>query len=72
MNAYRVSIGSETEYSCVVFAATHAKARWVAMRSMREAGFNIPWNGLRSSRAKDLDSRFKTGLENRALGEDYI
>lgn len=39
-----------------VFAATAAKARWIAFRGADEAGYAVSWHGVRSAAKPEYDN----------------
>ena len=69
--AWRVEINS---LGCIVFAATKAKAKWIAVRSWREAGYGHrgEWPSIQCGRRPDLDGKlgWRNGMS--AYVEDQI
>jgi hypothetical protein len=68
--AWKVEIDSMT---CVVFAATKAKAQWIATRSYWEAYDRTNgWPRAKAFRAKPYDNSLLRFESPRAWGEDYV
>ncbi len=68
--AWRVTIDDK---SCIVFAPTKPKARWIAVRSYREAGYGRPdvWPNAVAAREPMYDGSRLAERESRAWTEEY-
>ena len=69
--AYRVEIeGSH----CICFAASAAKARWIAVKSYWEAGYGRKgvWPRPTAARCPIYDNHSLKKQPNRAYSEDYL
>ena len=60
--------------SCFVFATTFAKAKWIAVRSYREAGYGSDgrWPYVTAVRRERHDKSPARLQPARAYGEDYL
>lgn len=72
--AWEVEINS---MSCIVFAPTKPKARWIAVKSYWEAGYgrgNGTWpSGVHAARVPMFDkSRIARETRQQAWGRDYV
>lgn len=69
--AWTVEIGGMT---CVVFAATKAKAQWLAVKFFWDAGFGRPrqWPRPVAYRAETYDRSSKRFTKSQAWSEEHI
>lgn len=69
--AYRVTVNDMT---CVVFAFSKPKARWIAVDCYREAGCGRPgeWPSVNAVRAPELNRKWKPDMRQRAYDEEYL
>jgi hypothetical protein len=59
---------------CVVFASSWPKAKWIAVKSYREAGYGVKgsWPSCRGGRTKEYDGSTLKKDGPRAYSEGYV
>ena len=69
--AFEVWIGSD---HCIVFATTPAKARWIAVKGYREAGYNSrgDWPNPVAKRAPRYDKSRLREEGQKCFAPDYV
>lgn len=63
------------DHRCIVFATTAPKARWIAVKGWREAGYGRKgeWPSVSAGRRPYLDSRLGGAIQaGRAYSEEYV
>ncbi len=68
--AWRVRLN---DMSCIVFASTAPKARWIAVRSYWDAyGRRQSWPSINAVRAPIYDKRPEAEMATKAYSEEYL
>lgn len=75
INCYAVTVRHDVS-EVYVFAETAAKARWIAMRGYRDAGYDagvrMDWNEVSSTRKPEYDDRYRPEFRGKYLSFEQM